>query len=279
MHINSPITYQLSTESYGQVRAIPLLLANELNSELERWFQNYKFIHLAINGLQENEFNNPLQLEYVYSLRTIPLRELPEIRSQVKLESDLLNYHQLIKIIHKYIELARKVYHSLLNHKTGTTVIDFEKEINLAVTAFHKKPFPKKLEIITNELYLTSSLDFLNQINRVRNCLEHRSGIVTEQDCNPEKKYMSIKLRYLKFETPGGEISPISDIKGRQSSNSNFVDEEIKFRVGDKIYLDFKDNVKLIFSINVCFKAIIDAIYQIKNVDQNATPTIVREFK
>lgn len=279
MHLNSPITYQLTTESYGQVRAIPLLLANELNSELERWFQNYKFMHLAINGLEENNYNNPLQLEYVYSLRTIPLRDFPEIRSQVKLESDLLNYHQLIKIIHKYIELARKVYLSLINDKTGKTVLDFEKEIESFVAAFHKKPFPKKLKIITNELRLSSSLDYLYQVNRVRNCLEHRQGIVTDQDCDPNKSYLAIKFRYLKFDTPDGEISPTSDIKGRQNSNPDFVDEIKRVRLGEKINFDFKENAKLIFSINICFKNIIDGIYQKKDVDQIATPTIVREFK
>ena len=253
IHMNSPITYQVSTGSYGQVRAIPLLLANELNSELEKWFQNYKFMHLAINGLHEDEFKKPLQLEYVYSLRTVPLREFTEIRSQVKLESDLLNYHQLVKIIHKYIELSRKVYISLINQKTGTTVLDFEKEINLSVTAFHKKPFPKKLEIITNELCLSSPLEYLYQVNRVRNCLEHRLGVVAKQDCDLDKSYMSIKFRYLKLDTPDGEISPISNIKGRQSSNPNFENEEVKFRIGDKISFDFKDNAKLIFSINMCF--------------------------
>lgn len=279
MHLNNPITYQLSTESYGQVRAIPLLLANELNSELERWFQNYKFIHLAINGLKDTEFNNPLQLEYVYSLRTLPFREFKEIKSQVKLQSDLLNYHQLIKIIHKYIELAHKIYLSLLRPKVGTTILDFEKGIDQSVIAFHKKPFPQKLDIITNDLGISSTLEYLNQINRVRNCLEHRSGIVSEHDCDKDKSYMSIKFRYLKLETPDGEITPISDIKGKQNSEPEFTDEEKKIRIGEKVLFDFKENAKLIFSINECFKSIIDGIYQSKNIDQVATPTVVREFK
>ena len=90
----TPISYQLSTDSYGQVRAIPLLLANSLNSKIEQWFQNYKFTYLAINQLTESDYAKSLQLEYIYSLRTLELREFSEISSDVTTKVDLLNYHQ-----------------------------------------------------------------------------------------------------------------------------------------------------------------------------------------
>ena len=251
MNNHKPLSYQLSTNSYGQVRAIPLLLANSLNSKLERWFQNYKFTYLAINQLSESDYAKSLQLEYVYSRRTLVLRGFTEIASNVSTELDLLNYHQLVKIIHEYIELAHKIYSSLKNEKEGGTVLDFEKHIESLCKRFHKNNFPTKLQEITKELLLSDSLDTLAQINRVRNCLEHRAGIVSKEDCDPSNNYMSVKFRYPRIDSPDGEISPVSHIKGNQTAEINFTNEEKKFRIGEKISFDFHDNAKLIFSLNI----------------------------
>lgn len=273
------ISYQLSTTSYGQIKAIPILLANDLNSMLEQWFQNYKFIYLAINQLSEEAYDKPLQLEYTYSLRNQDLREFSKIFSDVNSEVDLLNYHQIVKIIHTYIELAFKVYSSLNEEKQGDTILDFEKYIESKSKKFHRKSFPEKLEIIANDLALTTPLDILVQINRVRNCLEHRGGIVSQTDCDPTKNYMSITFKYLRIDSPNGEMSPISDVKGKQNIDVNFTNETKKFRLGEKIFFDFYDNTKLIVSINICFKAVIDGIYDLYNVNQNEMKIILKEFK
>jgi hypothetical protein len=276
---HKPLNYQISTNSYGQVRAIPLLLANDLNSKLEQWFQNYKFLYLAIHQLSEKDYSKPLQLEYEYSLRTIELRGFPEIVSNVTNEVDLLNYHQLVKIIHEYIESAYKVYSALKENKKGNTILCFEKHIESLCKKFHRMHFPAKLEEIIKDLKLSVPLDTLTQINRVRNCLEHRAGIVSQEDCDITKKYMSVRFRYPRIGSPTGEMSPISHIKGKLPTQLNFVDEEKRFRIGDKILFDFYDNTKLIFSLNICFKTIIDGIYNLFNVNQEETSTIIREFK
>lgn len=279
MTSQTPISYQISTNSYGQVRAIPLLLANNLNSKIEQWFQNYKFTYIAINQLTESDYSKHLQLEYIYSRRTLELRDFPEISSDVTTEVDLLNYHQLVKIIHEHIELAYKIYISLKEGKTGQTILNFEKHIEGLCLTFHKRNFPKKLEKITNDLALSVSLDALAQINKVRNCLEHRAGIVSEKDCAPSKKYMSVKFRYPRIDSPDGEMTPSSNIKGRQTTDINFIDEEKMFHQGEKVSFTFAENTKLIFSLNVCFKSIIDGIYDLFDVNQENSETILREFK
>ncbi|WP_339138291.1 MAG: hypothetical protein WGN25_08575 [Candidatus Electrothrix sp. GW3-4] len=279
MNNHKPLSFQLSTSSYGYVRAIPLLLANEVNSELERWFQNYKLLFTAINNLKESDFQKHLQLEYTYTRRTLPVRKYDQIVSDVTTESDLLNYHQLIKIIHKYIELSYRIYKSLKEKKIGTNITDFEKHIDQICLKFHRSNFPNKLNTIYADLKLTDNLGYLEQINRVRNCLEHRSGIVSEKDCDENKNYMSIKFRYPKISTPSGEFSPTSDIKGKQNHSIIFEDEVIKFRLNQKINFGFDENTKLLFSINICFKYIIDGIYDLMKVDQTQTETIIREIK
>lgn len=275
----TPISYQVSTASYGQVRAIPLLLANNLNSKIEHWFQNYKFTYLAINQLTENDFAKPLQLEYIYTRRTLELRGYSEIYTDVSTNIDLLNYHQLVKIIHEHVELAFKIYTSLKEGKQGNTILEFEKHIEMLCSKFSQKKFPEKLKIISNSLGLSDSLDSLKQINRVRNCLEHRAGVVSKTDCDPSKNYMSIKFRYPKIDSPDGEMTPTSNITGRHTTDINFVDEVKKFPIGGNVSFTFAENTKLIFSLNIAFKTIIDGIYDFFDVNQNSTETILREFK
>ncbi|MFT5661160.1 MAG: hypothetical protein ACI9TV_001806 [Sulfurimonas sp.] len=172
-------------------------------------------------------------------------------------------------------------YHSisLKEGKKGNTILEFETHIETLCSTFHSKKFPEKLKKITNDLALSASLDTLAQINRVRNCLEHRAGIVSEKDCDSSKNYMSVKFRYPRIDSPNGEMAPSSDIKGRQTTDINFIDEEKKFRQGEKVSFTFHENTKLIFSLNVCFKTIIDGIYDLFNVNQENSETILREFK
>ena len=278
MNNPSSLNYQVNTDSYGQVRAIPLVLANELNSKLERWFQNCKYTYLAISNLTEEDYNKHLQLEYIYSRRVIPLRDFSEIKSDLITEIDLLNYHQLIKIVHEFIEKTHNIYQALKQARQGDTILHFQNHIDLLSGRFDRANFPEKLKTITTDLEIESSLSVLKQINRVRNCLEHRSGIVSKADCDPGKEYMSICWRYLKISSAVGEMTPISNIKGKQQAETNFTDEEKRFRKGEKIVFDFHDNSKCIFSVNICFKEIIDAFYKKFNVDQEETPTIIREF-
>ncbi len=273
------LSYEVTSDSYGQVRAMPILLANELNSKLERWFQNCKYAYLSISNLSEEDYNSPLQLEYTYSRRILPQRDFSEIKSAMTTEIDLLNYHQLVKIVHEFIEKAHRIYLSLSQEKQGDNVLKFERHIDSLCNSYHKKNFPKKLEIISKDIGLDAGLDILKQINKVRNCLEHRAGIVSQIDCDPGKNYMSIRWRYPKVASPSGEISPLSDIKGKQSTETSFTDEVKKFRRGEKILFDFYDNSKCIYSLNICFKEIIDGFYKVFNVKQEIFSTIIREFK
>lgn len=276
----SALVYQLTPPLYGQVKVMPLALANELNSKLEQWFQNCKFHHLAIFGLSREAYNVPLQLEYSYSRRISSSRDFLQTKSDVASEIDLLNYHQLVKIAHEFIEKSHKIYLALTENKQGANVLSLESHINELCKHFHKKKdFPSKLKHIESILNIDSSLEHLRLINRVRNCLEHRFGVVSEQyDCDSGKNYISIHWRYPRLSSDNGEFSPLSDIKGEQNTSIDFIDEIKTFRINEKISFDFYDNYKCIYTINVCFKKIVDALYELMKVDQELHQVIIRDF-
>lgn len=272
------VTYQLTTNSYGQLRATPLLLANELLSELEQWFQNCKFNYLATSNLSEEKYNESLQMEYFYSSRVKSTRNFSEVKADVTTEMDLLNYHQLVKIVHFYIERFYKVYSVLLEPRQGNNILDFEKHIDNLLQRFHKSQFPDKIDFIENNLNLKSLLNILKHINKVRNCLEHRHGIVSKVDCKDDD-FIEIYWRYPKVSSADGDFSPISEIKGMETQKIEFVDEVKKFYIGEKIIFDFYDNYKCLYSIVICFKLIIDGLYNKLNINQNETPTLIRVFE
>jgi hypothetical protein len=274
----SSLEYQLTPPLYGQVKVTPLALANELNSKLEQWFQNCKFHHLAISGLSNETYDAPLQVEFSYSLRTSLPRDFLKIKSDVTSETDLLNYHQLVKIAHEFIEASHEIYLALTENKQGDNVLSLKNHIDELCSRFHKKNFPDKLDHLEKVLNINSSLEYLRLINRVRNCLEHRSGVVTEQDCDIGKKHISIKWRYPKISTVDGVLSPLSNVNGKQNTSLDFVDQVKTFRMGEKISFDFYDNYKCIYTINLCLKKIEDAIYELMKVEQEKHLVIIRDF-
>lgn len=267
-----------ASSSYGYVRATPLALANALNTELEQWFQNCKYLQIAIPSLTEEKYSQPLQLEYTYSRRNKPIRSYECVQQDVTNEVNLLSYHQIVKIIHSHIELSYKILISLSSPKSGDSIFDFKTQIEQKCVSFHKKTFPDKLRKLSASLNLTTQLNPLIQINKIRNCLEHRGGRVTEQDCDSGKTYMSMEWRYPKVTSSSGDISPITDTKGNINASVGFVNEIKKFKKGSRITFDFYDNSKCIHTINSCFKPIIDGIYNLKQVDQSQHETLIREF-
>lgn len=273
------IVFQIVPEKYGNIVVTPLSIANELNSELERWFQNYKYSYLAISQLEQGIYDKNLQVEYTYPYRIFPQRSFKEIKADVLTEVDLVNYQQLVKLIHKYIEKIHKLYLALTETPGGKNVKDFQDQIENKIARFNRKDFPTKLRILNEELESNISFYHLKLINRVRNCLEHRHGIISLKDCDEGKNYMSIRWRYPKISSSKGELTPISNIQGYIGSEINLTDEKKRFYKGDKIYFDFADNFKNISTLNLSFKPIIDSFYQHFNVkyDEKAS-SIMREI-
>ena len=80
-------------------------------------------------------------------------------------EIDLLNYHQLVKIIYEFIEKIHRLYLSLKEKRKGDNILSFEKHINKLCDSYHRKRFPDKLNLIEKNLNLKFPLDYLKCIS------------------------------------------------------------------------------------------------------------------
>lgn len=80
-------------------------------------------------------------------------------------------------------------YICLILKEAKNKVFDIEdnKRYFKLKSRFHKKGFPEKIEILQTEFkndILPISFEHMLSINKVRNCLVHRNGIVSEKDFN-----------------------------------------------------------------------------------------------
>ncbi len=83
-----------------------------------------------------------------------------------------------------------------------------------------------------------------------------------------------------KITSADGDLTPISDIKGRLKTEIIFSTEQKKFRKTERVKFDFYELIQNAYlHINMCFKEIIDGIYKIFGVDQEASQIILRDFK
>ena len=134
--------YIIQPSEYGFAQIIPLYIANIVNTKLEQWFQNNKFIHYAISNVKSSDFEKyNLPLEFTYSLRTQEIRNCDATRNEVVLLTNAKQYQLLVNII---IEALMMIYECKLiieTKKQGTSIIDFEKYISNELDKFGKQQY------------------------------------------------------------------------------------------------------------------------------------------
>ncbi|MBI1886392.1 MAG: hypothetical protein HYS09_08810 [Chloroflexi bacterium] len=115
---------------------------------------------------------------------------------------------------------------------------------------------------------LQSPLDFREHvlsINKVRNCLEHRHGVVTKKDINdPPNNSLKMKWRRSKvfYEKDGREIevSSGSMIEGPATVMHKLEDASKVFKLGERISLSVDEFNQVMFTCNVLGQDIVSKL-------------------
>ena len=271
------ISYQLTPESYGQVRYCPILLANHANTSLEEWFTNYKFLLFSIENTTEEEFSNHrLSVEYHYSLR-LRERTFTEIKQDSASLIEASLFQDLFRILVTTLEQANELFEISETKKIGQNILDFKREIEQKTHKFNRDDFPTKIKKFAVEDKFQDYLATLVAINKARNCFEHRNGVLGVKDCNVGEKLV-IKFRYpAPIGEDGKPVGLFDKVKGDQYLRLHFVEGKKTFRINERIRLDFEDSYKLIYTINFALKGIVDFLYKLKDMDVEVP--IIKEFK
>jgi len=271
------IEYEMVLGGYGQVRFFPLLLANKVNTSLEEWFINYKYLHFSTDQDLKGQFEKfHLNIEFSYSMRTRE-RSHEAMKLDVNRLIEYCQFQELFRILVEALESAYQLHQIAVSKKEGASVSDFKSLIEKRSKEFHGMPFPVKIKKFEVNEKSKNFLHALVAISKARNCLEHRGGVIGPKDCNRGNKLI-LKARYPTLVDETGKASGIFDqINEMKISPISFIEEEIKFREGDKMTIGFNDSYKIIYNINFALKGIIDWIYECCESEEQ-TP-IIKQFR
>lgn len=264
--------YIITPGAYGYVDVQPLLIANIINTRLEEWFQNYKFLQYSISQVKPDDYSNhKLNLEFSYPLR-LRERTFGDIVEDVSVQIDLTQYQKLTNILHESIELCYECFQILTSKKIGKSIKDLESAVLQDSVEFNKLSFPDKLRKLT---FLTDPKpisEFALKINSLRNCLEHRNGVISEHDLKGKKR-LCILWKYPKIRVDNGaEIKVGAPFTTQPMGQHDISIEKRCFSAGQKIQFSFHDNYKCIFTLIFILQPIISDIFKAVQIsDQELT--------
>lgn len=158
-----------------------------------------------------------------------------------------------------------------LSGNTQLTQHDIDKIFNEEKKAFHNKGFPAKLLELSDEFGVRSEFEVhVRSLNRVRNCLVHRLGIVESKDVN-DSGSLILKLRTIQIvaKSPDGKqekvISSPEAVEGGWTVSIRFCDDERRFKPGDKIKLTYRELYDSIVTLTVFANTLVQSIDEYSN--------------
>lgn len=122
-----------------------------------------------------------------------------ELRTDFRVWVVSNGFREIVEQAQAFIEQVRRVC-AALSFEAGSLVApdEWNRRVNKDARRFHRLGLPDKLAELESEfptLTLPLSTQHLKSINRCRNCLVHRGGVVGSQDVNEDQKLIVTWLR------------------------------------------------------------------------------------
>jgi hypothetical protein len=158
------------------------------------------------------------------------------------------SFRDVIESVGWYLEKCRRVL-ALVRAAAGRGQIlgeDFLRVTGYEARRFHRLGLPDKLKVLRDEFDLKPSLaNQILSINRVRNCLVHRDGLVTTADLADEGNLV-LRWRVLELyakQEDGSEsaIEGPTVVRGGSSIIVKSIDRSREFRKGERIELPYSE--------------------------------------
>lgn len=169
-------------------------------------------------GLGINAALNPNVKEYqltkITKLQLMPEAKDGEIVSQFKNEfRTWVEGNGLRELIETFAIFLDRIHDACIVFRASRDKVDIAP-LREKHHLFHREGFPKKLNILRTSFSVGPKYpDYLLSLNRARNCLTHRRGIVANADINvPEALRVAWLGMDIFVETPSGERHSLMDI-------------------------------------------------------------------
>ena len=155
------------------------------------------FMGLGVNASLDTEFTN-YQLTHLTKIQIVP-NVTPEVvthfKDEFKIWIEANGFRELVETFSKYIDAL---------HQTCLVISNGTEEQQ---KTFEQQGFPNKLNLLDTRFSVgPKHIDYLKSLNKARNCLTHRRGIVGQEDFTVGNSLSVLWLGMdLYVETPAGE--------------------------------------------------------------------------
>ena len=154
------------------------------------------------------------QLSHITSIQllpsTVPPEKLREMKEAFRLWIEGCGFRELVETFGAYVDAVYRTCFYFRWVKRRLPAAD----LKAAQTAIRSASFPRKLEMLKTEFVIEpQATNCLLSINRARNCLAHRRGIVAQVDLHGQNALEVSWLGPDSFvETPSGAQVPLNEI-------------------------------------------------------------------
>lgn len=196
---------------------------------------------MAVPGLSGEDVRLPGAIFQFYPVRSDQRRSLDQVKSEYPIWALRHGFRDQIEIISHYLEETRTacaLYSlNMLNEVRGK---DWNTVILKGREKFNWKKFPEKLDFLEQKYGIILNLaEEVKSINKARNCLVHRRGIVSQADANDGNR-LTVMWRGLEITATGaqGERNVIPGktiVEGGEILQLGFVSGSKSFAHGESV--------------------------------------------
>lgn len=229
------------------------------------------FLGLGVNAARNPKFSD-YELSQITQIQLVPSNaDENTIKNYKSAFENWIISCGLRELIETFAVFLEGIHKSCLLMATNKGKIDATKA-NKICPAFERKGIEDKLKKLENQFGVqTGKKDYLISINRIRNCLTHRRGIVGVADMQDEG---SLKLKWwgmeLFIETPSGETislqPPLPEegifLKDGGIVSVKIVDRVKEYKLGEVISLSPNDLAEICFLTQLATDEILKSAFE-----------------
>ena len=228
-------------------------------------------------GLGLNSANDPTQTE-IELPGTMQIRLLPDNMTNEQITDFKIHFGKWIvtngvrELVETFAIYLDSVFMACLLMDQTVSKLNGEKRQRL-LSGFHQRGISGKFQILKKRFGIT--IDFrehIESINRTRNCLTHRLGLVAVEDCNQEKR-LDLKWRAFDIslrEQNGKKTLINADNLPFVAENGGdivlqMVDRKKSFKIGESIEIKGRELREICWTVIQTTEQIKSAVYKFAN--------------
>ena len=166
--------------------------SSKLYIQLQQLTDIFKFSKIANNCVQEKEFNEYYEFTQ-FQIAPNHVLKFNEAKKRFHQWCLKNSFKDCLENLNLFLDECHLVCELLASRKNDQIIgEDFNRIVGPNKKKYHKEGLPKKIKILRDNFNVYSPIEeHVMSLNKVRNCLVHRGGIVQQEDLNTERELVA----------------------------------------------------------------------------------------